>query len=317
MSKSRPAIFLAALLVLPAAARAETRQVLVAPAEILRVSVTGTGPAVVFIPGLFGSAFGFRKLVQPLNEDGYRVILVEPLGIGGSGRPEGADYSLTAQADRIAAVLEALDTDRAVVVAHSVGASIAFRLAHRHPERVAAVVSLDGGPAEVAATRGFRWAMRLAPLIKLFGGKSRLRGHVRSTLVARSADPRWVTEEVVDGYMGAAAQDLDGALRAYRQMARAREPEELQKHLRDVRCPVRLVMGTATRTGGISEAEIDLLRERLVSFAVEAVPDAGNFVFEEKPLAVVAAVERAAGSARLQAAVAQPLVVEGDPHDRP
>ena len=156
----------------------------------------------------------------------------------------------------------------------------------------------------------------LRSLIKLFGGQGRIRSRVRSTLIARSADPRWVTDEVVDGYMGAAAQDLDGALRAYRQMARAREPEELQKHLRDVRCPVRLVMGTATRAGGINEAEIDLLRERLASFAVETVPDAGNFVFEEKPLAVVAAVERAAGSARLQAAAAQPLVVESHARDR-
>ena len=163
MRHSGTAMVLVVILALPAAASADTRQVLVAPGEILRVRVTGTGPSVVFIPGLFGSAFGFRKLVQPLNEDGYRVILVEPLGIGGSGRPEGADYSLTAQADRIAAVLTALHADRAVVVAHSVGASIAFRLAHRHPERVAAVVSLDGGPAEVAATSGFRWAMRFAP----------------------------------------------------------------------------------------------------------------------------------------------------------
>jgi len=264
------------------------------------------------------------------------VILVEPLGIGGSGRPERADYSLTAQADRIAAVLAALAADQAVVVAHSVGASIAFRLAHRHPERVAAVVSLDGGPAEAAATSGFKWAMRFAPLIKLFGGKSRIRGRVRSTLVTRSADPRWVTEDVVDGYLGAAAQDFDGALRVYRRMAGAREPEELQPHLRDVRCPVRLVMGTATREGGISESEIKLLRERLVSFAVDTVPDAGNFVFEEKPLAVVAAVERAADSARLQRAVATartavtqlngaaPMrgsvmptpIVESHPHDR-
>lgn len=308
MRKSGMAAFLAALLAHPTAVRAETRQVPVSRGELLRVSVTGTGSAVVLIPGLFGSAFGFRKLVQPLNDAGYRVIVVEPLGIGGSGRPEGADYSLTAQADRVGAVLEALDTDRAVVVAHSVGASIAFRLAYRHPEQVAAVVSLDGGPAEAAATRGFRRAMRFAPLIKLFGGVGRIRGHVRSTLVTRSADPRWVTEEVVDGYMGAAAQDLDGALRGYRQMARAREPEELRPRLGDVLCPVRLVVGMAKREGGISEAEIALLRERLVSFVVETVPDAGNFVFEERPLAVVAAVERAAGSDRLRAVVATTAV---------
>jgi pimeloyl-ACP methyl ester carboxylesterase len=274
------------------------------------------GPAVVCIPGLFGSAFGFRKLVRPLNDAGYRVILVEPLGIGGSSRPENADYSLTAQADRIASVLDALDTDRAVVVAHSVGASIALRLAYRHPDRVAAIVSLDGGPAETAATRGFRGAMRFAPLIKLFGGKSRIRSHVRSTLVTRSADPRWVPEDVVDGYMGVAAQDLDGALDVYRQMARAQEPEELQPHLGDVRCPVRLVFGTATREGGISEAEIALLHERLASFAVETVPHAGNFVFEERPLAVVAAIERAIDSARIQATAAQAALVGSHADER-
>jgi pimeloyl-ACP methyl ester carboxylesterase len=300
---------LAVLLAYPTAGRAETRQVAVAPGAILSVSVSGTGPAIVFIPGLFGSAYGYRKLVAPLTGAGYRVILVEPLGIGASSRPEGADYSLTAQADRIATVLDTLDAGPAVVVAHSVAASIALRLAYRHPDQVAAVVSLDGGPAEEAATRGFRRAMRFAPLIKLFGGKRIIRGHVRSTLVTRSADPRWVTDEVVDGYMGVAAKDLDGALGVYRQMAWAQEPEELRPRLGDVRCPVRLVVGTATREGGISEAEIELLRERLGTFAVDTVPDAGNFVYEERPLAVVAAVERALGSARLQAAAALPAPV--------
>jgi 4,5:9,10-diseco-3-hydroxy-5,9,17-trioxoandrosta-1(10),2-diene-4-oate hydrolase len=303
------AVVLMTLLACPGVGGAETRQVPVAPGAFLNVIVTGAGPAAVFIPGLFGSAYGYRKLVGPLTDAGYRVILVEPLGIGRSSRPEGADYSLTAQADRIANVLDVLDANQAVVVAHSVGASIALRLAYRHPDHVAAIVSLDGGPAEAAATRGFRRAMRFAPLIKLFGGKRIIRGHVRSTLVTRSADPRWVTDDVVDGYMGVAAQDLDGALGVYRQMARAQEPEELRPHLGDVRCPVRLVMGTATREGGVSEAEIELLRERLASFAVETVPDAGNFVYEEKPLAVVAAVERALGSARLQAAAVLPAPV--------
>ncbi len=72
----------------------------VAPSESLRVTVTGTGQPVVLIPGLFGSAFGFRNVVSPLATAGYQAVVVEPLGIGTSARPEGADYSLTAQADR-------------------------------------------------------------------------------------------------------------------------------------------------------------------------------------------------------------------------
>lgn len=267
--------------------------------EELHVEVQGHGPSVVLIPGLLGSAYGFRKIVGPLAEAGYRVAVVEPLGIGASGRPRQADYSLTAQADRVAAALRSLDAGPAILVAHSVGASIAMRAAYRHPEQVAAIVSLDGGPAEAAGTKGFRRAMRFAPLLRLFGGAGRIRGQVRSTLVERSADPAWVTEEVVDGYMAGPSRDLGAALRAYGQMSRAREPETLAPRLASIRCPVRLVIGTAVREGGISPAEIDQLQASLPSFAVDRVPRAGHFVFEEQPHAVVAAIERVGAAGRV------------------
>src|SRR2546428_11240312 len=54
------------------------------PAESVAVTVTGTGDPVVLVPGLFGSAFGYRTLIPLLTDAGYRAIVVEPLGIGGS-----------------------------------------------------------------------------------------------------------------------------------------------------------------------------------------------------------------------------------------
>src|SRR5438128_2882142 len=134
-----------------------------APAESLWVTVEGAGDPVVLIPGLFGSAFGYRRVLPGLVDAGYRTIVIEPLGIGTSARPEHADYSLTAQADRVAAALDRLGVGDAIVVAHSVGAAIAYRLAYRRPDLVRGVVSLDGGPAEAATTRGFRRAIQLAP----------------------------------------------------------------------------------------------------------------------------------------------------------
>src|SRR6266540_7363516 len=94
--------------------------VVLAHAESLQVSVAGSELAapVVLIPGLFGSAFAYRHEVPGLTAAGYRAIVIEPLGVGVSGRPEHADYSLTAQADRIAAVLDQLGVTDAVVVAH-------------------------------------------------------------------------------------------------------------------------------------------------------------------------------------------------------
>ncbi len=266
----------------------------VAPGESLRVSQSGTGETVVLIPGLFGSAFGYRHLLARLPAAGFRAVVIEPLGIGRSSRPRKADYSLTAQADRIAGVLSRLHDRPAVVVAHSLGASMALRLAYRRPELVRSIVLLDGGPAEEAGTRGLRRAMRYAPWIKWMGGVRRLRPQLRKDLIAASGDASWVTDEVVDGYVSGAVNDLDGTLLALLAMADAREPERLAPHLSDIRCPVRLVVGTAPHQGGIEPKQIDVMKQQLSNFAVDSVPGAGQYLFEEKPATVVAIILRMA-----------------------
>ena len=266
-----------------------------AAAETLRVTEVGAGEPVVLIPGLFGSAFAFRELGPRLARAGYRAVVVEPLGIGASARPEHADYSLTAQADRVAATLDRLGVTGAVVVAHSIGASIAYRLAYRRPDLVRAVVALEGGPAEAAATPSFRRAMRLAPWIKLFGGVALVRRKIHDMLVRSSGDSSWVTDAVVGGYTAAAAVDLDATLRAYLAMASAREPERLEPRLTEVRCPVVLLLGGAPHHDGPDEAAVAKLHERLTTFAVDTVPGAGHFIYEERPDAVVAAVDRLIG----------------------
>lgn len=261
-----------------------------AAGESLRVTLAGAGETVVLLPGLFGSAFGYRHLLERLPAAGYRAVVIEPLGIGRSPRPKQADYSLTAQADRIAAVLTRLHQGPALVVAHSVGVSMALRLAYRHPELVSSLIALDGGPSEEAATPGFRRAMRYAPWIKWLGGVKRVRPRMRKDLIAASGDTNWVTEEAMDGYIAGAAADLDGTLLAFLAMAEAREPERLAPHLAEIRCPVRLVLGTAPHQGGVEPKHVDLLRARLPVFAIDSVSGAGQYLFEEQPAAVVSII---------------------------
>lgn len=262
------------------------------PAESLQVTTAGEGEPVVLIPGLFGSAYAFRHLLERLPEAGYRAIVIEPLGIGTSARPEKADYSLTRQADRVAAVMQELVTGPATVVAHSTGASMALRLAYRHPGLVSAVVSLDGGPAERATSRGFRRAMQYVPWIKWMGGVKRVQAKIRESLIETSGDTTWVTDDVVSGYTAGARQDLDGTLKAYLRMAESKEPERLRPNLGAVRCPVRLVVGTSPHDGGIPEGQLEVLQGGLTSFAVDSVPGAGLHVYEERPDAIVEAVRR-------------------------
>lgn len=286
-------LLLQLLVAAPAPARdSGSLAVRVASAETLHVVVAGAGQPVVLLPGLFGSAYGYRKVQPLLTAAGYRTIVIEPLGVGSSGRPERANYSLTAQADRIAAALDSLGVTGAIIVAHSLGASMAYRLAYRRPELVRGLVSLDGGPAEAAATPGFRRAMRFAPWIKLFGGVKLIRRKIRKNLVTASGDTTWVDDAAVSAYTAGAAADLDGTLKAYLGMARAREPERLELHLSTIRCPVRLMLGAAPHTNGIQQREIDLLGRLLTRFAIDTLGGAGHFIYEERPDAVVASVRR-------------------------
>jgi len=262
-----------------------------ARAESLHVSVSGRGRPVVLIPGLFGSSFGFRNVVPGLTGAGYQVIVIEPLGIGSSARPKDGDYSLMAQADRIAAALDSLGIHDAVVVAHALGAAMAYRLAYRRPDLVAGIVSLEGGPAEAAATPSFRRAMKFVPWIKWFGGIGRIRSKIRSSLVAASGDTSWVTDSVVAAYTAGAAADLDGTLMAFLRMAQAHEPERLAPHLRDIHCPVRLLVGTAQHEGGVPAGDLRALRAGLSSLSIETVTGSGLYIYEEQPQAVVDAVK--------------------------
>jgi pimeloyl-ACP methyl ester carboxylesterase len=183
----------------------------------------------------------------------------------------------------------------AIILAHSSGASMALRLAYRHPTLVTGVVSLDGGPAESATSPGFRRAMQYVPWIKWLGGVKRVRAKIKENFIATSGDPTWVTDAVVDGYTAGAKADLDGTLKAYLRMAEAREPERLVPRLRTVKCPVRLVVGTAPHEGGIPARQLAALQRELTNFAMDSVPGAGLHVYEEQPASVIAAVRKVSG----------------------
>ncbi len=264
----------------------------VAPAETMAVTLAGEGSPVVIVPGMLGAAFGFRKVIPLLEAEGRRVVVIDPLGTGASSRPRHADYSFTAQADRVAAVLDSLGIGGAVAVCHALGASICYRLAYRHPGALAGIVSLNGGPAEQVGSPGLRFALRFGPLLRLFGGNDGARSKVREGLRHSSFDSTWVTEAVVDAYVAPFGGSAGGAIALLKRFASAHEPEPLAPHLPDVRVPVELLIGAAPRSATDDDVQLDVLRRGLPDLAVDTVAGAGQYIQEERPAAVARAVLR-------------------------
>lgn len=272
---------------------AVVRDVEVAPGETLRTTSVGQGDAVVLIPGMFGAAFGYRSIVGPLVEQGYRCIIVEPLGYGWSSHPKRADYSFSAQTERVGEALDSLGVTRALFVAQSTGASIAFRLAVARPTLVRGLLSIGGGPAESAATPGMKKAFKLGGFVaKLAMDESKLRHDVRREIVRNSGDTTWITDAVIREYTAGQTGDLSGSIDAFQQMSKAKEWESLEDRLHRFKGPVRLLVGSVEHPAEVPDEQRELLHERLADFAADSVPGAGQYIHEEQPHTVVAALER-------------------------
>ena len=120
------------------------------------------GPALLLLHGLASTA-RIWDLTAPLLRAGARVVAMDQRGHGASDKPDhGYDYE-TLVGDALG-LLDHLDAERAVIVGHSWGASVALNAAAQSPDRVAAVVLLDGGFGDLGAR--MTWveaAQRLAP----------------------------------------------------------------------------------------------------------------------------------------------------------
>ncbi len=270
---------------------ATVRDIEVAPGETLRTTSIGRGEPVVLIPGIFGAAFGYRAIMGPLVEQGYQCIVIEPLGYGWSSHPKKADYSYAAQTRRVEEALDSLGVTRALLVAQSSGASIAFRLAVARPSLVRGVLSIDGGPAESASTPGMRKAFKLGGFVaKMAMNEAKLRHDVRREIVRNSGDTTWITDAVIGHYTAGQTADLSGSIDAFQRMAKSKEPESLGDRLHQFTGPVRLLVGKVEHPAEIPDEQRELLREKLKDFAADTVSGSGQYIHEEQPHVVVDAV---------------------------
>lgn len=102
-------------------------------------------PAIVLLHGFPASSFMFRNLIPRLS-DSYHVIAPDYLGFGLSDMPpvEEFDYTFDALSELIEGLLSELGVARYAIYVQDYGAPIGWRLALKHPEAIAAVISQNG-----------------------------------------------------------------------------------------------------------------------------------------------------------------------------
>jgi pimeloyl-ACP methyl ester carboxylesterase len=112
----------------------------------LALSDDGTGIPVVLLHGLSASRRYVVMGSQALQRGGHRVVAYDARGHGSSSPAPSPDaYGYEELAADLAAVLDALGIERAVLAGASMGGHTALRLALEQPERVAAIAVITPG----------------------------------------------------------------------------------------------------------------------------------------------------------------------------
>ena len=104
----------------------------------------GEGPdPVVCLHGITAQHRAFTSAARRVGPD-RDLVGVDLRGRGDSDKPD-AGYGLEAHAADVVRVLDHLDLENATVAGHSMGAFVALKTALLYPDRVRALVLLDGG----------------------------------------------------------------------------------------------------------------------------------------------------------------------------
>jgi pimeloyl-ACP methyl ester carboxylesterase len=112
----------------------------------LAVEDVGEGPPVLLIHGFPDSSHLWRHQIRALTDAGYRAIAPDLRGFGDSDRPQGVEaYGVGKSVADMIAVLDALEVERAHVVAHDWGAAVGWALAGYAGERVDRFAALSVG----------------------------------------------------------------------------------------------------------------------------------------------------------------------------
>ncbi len=100
----------------------------------------GTGPTIVFVPGLGGTRTDWLPTVKKLR-DRYHCVMVEIPGQGSSPLPD--PFSLQAASLSLDALLATQKAESTIVVGSGLGGMLALGAAAAHPEHVRGVFLID------------------------------------------------------------------------------------------------------------------------------------------------------------------------------
>jgi pimeloyl-ACP methyl ester carboxylesterase len=253
----------------------------------LRLHVRDSGPkmakTIVLLHGFGASLHTWDAWARELDVN-YRVIRFDLPGAGLTGADPSGNYSDARGVQILATLLDELDVAQAVVVGHSMGGRLAWRLAAEQPHRVSQLVLIapDG-----FASPGFEYgkAPEVGPMVKAMQYVLP-KAVLRMSLAPAYADASKLNDATVNRYHDLMlAPQVRSALIARMQQLVLQEPTPW---LAKISAPTLLLWGDKDAMIPLANAQ-DYLRAVPHSKLV-TLPGVGHLPHEEAPAASLPAL---------------------------
>lgn len=246
----------------------------------------GEGPPAIFVHGVGSHAVIWRRIVPALAGQ-LDCIAPDLMGCGSSEAPPGRNLGVASQARALVRMLDALDIEAAHWVAHDIGGGIAQIVATRAPSRVLSLTLINSVGYHYWPVPAIS-AIRL-PIVRQFAMAIMDRGLFRLMLRRAVHRPDALDAETLALYHAPleTTEGRRGVMRLIRDLDSG-DVEAVAPLLSTISAPARVVRGDRDRylPAVISER----LAADIPGAALVVVPDAGHFLQEDSPQAVVESV---------------------------
>ena len=171
---------------------------------------TGAGDPVVFLHGNPTSSYLWRN-VMPWVERDHRCLAPDLVGMGDSGKSPAGSYRFADHARYLDAWLDAVvPAGRIAMVVHDWGSALGFHWAHRHADRVRALVYME---ALVRPVTWDEWPEAARRSFRPCAGPAARRWCSRRTSSSSASSPRSVLRGLTEAEMAVYRRPYRGARR--------------------------------------------------------------------------------------------------------
>lgn len=250
--------------------------------ERVTITIQGSGPDVILVPGLSSNPRIYAKLIAALP--GYRYHLVQVRGFSGTTPGANVSGDVSAEvAEELARYIHEQKLAKPVLIGHSMGGTIGMMLASRHPDALGKLMVVDMLPftgAFFGARSGAEARAIVDKMQQQWSGNPEAAAATMTQIISGMVNNEAERPAVLND---ARTSDQKLVARTYADI----QATDLRDEVKAVKVPVAVLYAKPAQAAAVPDAQFDGLYKtqyaNLRGVTFTRIPNAAHFIMLDNP----------------------------------